>query len=292
MIGRVVTLAVGVTAAPTGALSAQAATAQVNGVAVPYVVEGSGPALVLIHGWAVNHHFWDGTAGELARHYTVIRYDRRGFGDASGTPDATADAADLRALLEHLGHARVHVVGHSAGAGVALDLAVRHPAMVVGLVLYGPGPIAGMQPPVGEDAPPVIEWIAAGRGYGADSLRAGIARWAGRSFGGPMPPDLTERAWGLLATYSGADLLDPAPPANLTAPVRLAELATVRAPTLIITGELEPGFIQRASGVFASDIPGAERVVIPGGGHVVSWQQPERFMAALLGFLRRVDARR
>jgi len=279
-------------AAGSGPVSAQPRTVDVNGVTLPYVVEGAGPPLVLIHGWAVNRHFWDGVADTLARHYTVIRYDRRGFGDATGRPDPTADPADLAELLRHLGHARAHIAGHSAGAGVALGFAVRYPDMVAGLVLYGPGPISGVDVPEAPDTPPFMEWVAAAQTGGVDSLRAAIGRWGATSFGGPFTPELMERAGRLLATYSGADLLSPPQASNLVEPVRLDEVGSIRAPTLIVTGAEEMTFIRSAADAYAARIPGVERVEVPGGGHVVSWQQPARFTAAVRDFLRRVDARR
>jgi pimeloyl-ACP methyl ester carboxylesterase len=119
----------------------------VNGVTLQYEIEGSGKPLVLIHGWAVHRGFWDGDEGRFAPHYTVIRYDRRGFGASSGKPDLTADPADLKALLETLGHRRATIMGHSQGAAVALTFAVRYPEMVDALILYGAGPPAGFGSP-------------------------------------------------------------------------------------------------------------------------------------------------
>ena len=55
-------------------------TVEINGVDLVYEVEGEGPPLVLIHGWAVHRRYWDGAAELLARDFRVIRYDRRGFG--------------------------------------------------------------------------------------------------------------------------------------------------------------------------------------------------------------------
>lgn len=272
-------------------LHAQTSTVEVNGVSLPYVVEGSGPPLVLIHGWAVNHHYWDDDIRALAEHYTVIRYDRRGFGGASGKPDPTADAADLAALLEHLGHMQVHVMGHSQGASVALTFAIRYPQMVRGLVLFGPGPaLADFPLPPSEEAPPIPQWIALGSEHGVDSLRAAIARWAAVAFGtGPLSPEAMERAGDMLQTYSGADLLDPAPPLNLAAIPRVDELPSVTAPTLVIHGDQEMSFIRLVAEVLAYGIPGAERVVVAGGGHTVNWSEPERFAAEVLRFLRTAD---
>jgi pimeloyl-ACP methyl ester carboxylesterase len=272
-------------------LPAQPAAVQVNGVTLPYVVEGSGPPLVLIHGWAVNHHFWDNDVEAFTGHYTVIRYDRRGFGEAGGKPDPTADAADLAKLLEHLGYTRAHVMGHSQGADVALTFAVRYPQMVRGLVLFGPGPgLADLALPPNVETPPIPQWIATGREHGVDSLRAAIARWAGESFGGgPLSQEAMERAWQMLQTYSGADLLNPAPPLNLAAIARVDELPQIAAPTLVIRGDEEMSMIRHVADVLAHDIPGAQSVVIARGGHTVNWSEPERFAAEVLRFLRTAD---
>lgn len=283
---RALLLALALTFAPAAALDAQSGTVEVNGVVLPYEIQGSGPPLVLIHGWAVNRAFWDLDVERLARQHTVIRYDRRGFGAATGKPDATADAADLKALLERLGYAKVHVMGHSAGAGVALTFAVRYPEMVDRLVLFGPGPLAGLDvSAAGAPPPPVGAWVEAARMHGVDSLRAGIARWAGARFG-TMPPEGAALAQRMLATYSGADLLDPAPPSNLVRPAHADDLASARVPTLVILGEQEMPAMRIAADAITAGIPGARKVVIPGGGHVVNWAQPERFAAEVLAFLR------
>ncbi len=125
------------------ALQGEAVSVQVNDVSLVYEIEGSGKPLVLIHGWAVHRGFWDGDVERFASRYTVIRYDRRGFGESSGKPDITADPADLEALLEMLGYPRVRIMGHSQGAIVALTFAVRYPEMVDALILFGAVPPDG-----------------------------------------------------------------------------------------------------------------------------------------------------
>ena len=162
---------------------AQSGTVNVNGVSLPYEITGSGEPLVLIHGWAVHMGFWDTDIETLARHYTVIRYDRRGFGRATGKPDITADAADLKALLDTLGIPRAHIMGHSQGTIVALTFAVRYPEIVDALILFGPGAPPGFGVPAGQDAPPFGEWIAAAREHGIDALKDALTAWAGTRFG-------------------------------------------------------------------------------------------------------------
>ena len=271
------------------AAHAQAASVQVNGVTLPYEIEGSGAPLVLIHGWAVHRGFWDTDVDRFARHYTVIRYDRRGFGEASGKPDITADPADLKALLEQLDHARAHIVGHSQGAAVALTFAVRYPEMVNGLVLFGAVPPAGFGLPPGEDGPPVAEWIAAGKAYGVDSLRAAIGVWAAEQFGDLSPED-AQRAGALLQSYRGLDLIDPDPPSMLAEPARIDELRLVQAPTLVVNGQQEMPYFRLVADALTYGISGARKIVIPGGGHVVNWAEPERFAAEVLRFLREAES--
>ncbi len=274
---------------PQLSLHGQAGTVEVNGVSLRYEIEGSGRPLVLIHGWAVNRGFWDGEVGSFAPHYTVVRYDRRGFGESSGKPDITADPADLKALLQALGHSRAHIMGHSGGTAVALTFAVRYPEMVDALILFGPVAPAGFGLPWdGEDAGSFAEWSEIARTYGIDSLRAVIGAWAAEQFGGS--PDVAERGRALLESYTGLDLIDPAPPSNLVEPARIDELRAVRAPTLVILGQQEMPYVQIGADVLTYGITGAKKVVISGGGHVVNWNEPERFVAEILRFLRESES--
>ena len=74
-----------------------------------YVDEGKGPAIVLVHGWALDLTMWDLVASALRSRYRVIRYDRRGFGGSTGQPDLQRDADDLMTLL---------IPGHETTAAV------------------------------------------------------------------------------------------------------------------------------------------------------------------------------
>jgi pimeloyl-ACP methyl ester carboxylesterase len=273
---------------PPIALEGQTGTAEVNGVTLPYEITGSGKPLVLIHGWAVHRGFWDTDVEHLGHQYAVIRYDRRGFGGATGKPDITADAADLKALLEALDVPRAHIMGHSQGAAVALTFALRHPEMVDGLVLFGSPPPDGFGLPPGADGPPIGDWAVIGKTHGVDSLKAAIGMWAAQQFGG-NPESMAARAGPLMGPYTGLDLIDPDPPLNLAAPARIDELGMVRAPTLVIHGQHEMPYFRVVAGMLTYGIPDARRAVLRGGGHVVNWAEPERFAAEVLRFLREVD---
>lgn len=106
---------------------------RVNGVRLHYVTAGSGPALVLLHGWPQSWYEWRHVMARLAARHRLIVPDLRGLGDserpASGYDKATI-ATDIHALLEHLNIAQANVVGHDWGGVVAYCLAAQFPARV------------------------------------------------------------------------------------------------------------------------------------------------------------------
>jgi pimeloyl-ACP methyl ester carboxylesterase len=108
-------------------------------VIINYQVQGQGETIVLIHGLGANLAFWYLGIGKLlATRYRVISYDLRGHGRSSmpGSGYTLPDMArDLGALLDHLGADKVHIVGHSYGARVAVMFAILSPAQVKTLTI-------------------------------------------------------------------------------------------------------------------------------------------------------------
>jgi haloacetate dehalogenase len=110
---------------------------------------GSGPALLLLHGHPRTHATWNQVAPLLARRFTVVCPDLRGYGQSSKpptTPDHApyskrAMARDCAALMRQLGHERFGVAGHDRGAYVAHRLAVDHPDRVTRLCVMEGIPI-------------------------------------------------------------------------------------------------------------------------------------------------------
>ena len=99
---------------------------------------GSGPLLVLLHGWPQTARCWDPVIDQLAEEYRVIAPDLRGYGltdKPRGGYDKKTMAADIRQLIEHLGHGSARIVGHDRGARVAHRFALDHPGMVTHLTL-------------------------------------------------------------------------------------------------------------------------------------------------------------
>jgi pimeloyl-ACP methyl ester carboxylesterase len=113
--------------------------ALVNGVELEFEDRGAGEPVVLVHGALIAEAFASLCAEPtLATRYRLIRYHRRGYAGSAraGAPFSIAQqAADCLALLRHLGIERAHVVGHSSGGAMALQLALDAPAAVHSLVL-------------------------------------------------------------------------------------------------------------------------------------------------------------
>jgi haloacetate dehalogenase len=112
--------------------------ATVNGIRMYYRRQGEGPLLVLLHGWPQTGHCWRHLIGPLARSYTVVAPDLRGYGRSDLPPgghDKRTKAEDLHQLIRALGHESATVVAHDRGARVAHRWALDHPADVERLVV-------------------------------------------------------------------------------------------------------------------------------------------------------------
>jgi haloacetate dehalogenase len=112
--------------------------AEINGV-----VGGSGPPLLLLQGWPQSHIEWRHVAPELAKQFTVVATDLRGYGDSSKPPDGDNHAGyskrtmaqDQVEVMRHLGFDRFAVAGHDRGGRVAARMALDHPQAVSRLAL-------------------------------------------------------------------------------------------------------------------------------------------------------------
>ena len=106
-------------------------------------IGGSGPPVLLLHGYPQTHIIWHKIAPRLAERFTVVATDLRGYGD-SGKPESDPQhlayakrtmARDQIAVMQHLGHRQFAVVGHDRGARVAQRMALDHPDAVERMVL-------------------------------------------------------------------------------------------------------------------------------------------------------------
>jgi len=110
-----------------------------NGVSINLVYRGDGPPLLLMHGSPQTHVMWHKVAPTLAKHYTVVAPDSRGYGDSERPPDPDEDmnvysfrtiGQDLQEVMAKLGFKSFHFVGHDRGVRVGQRIALDHPESI------------------------------------------------------------------------------------------------------------------------------------------------------------------
>jgi pimeloyl-ACP methyl ester carboxylesterase len=131
-------------------------TASVNGIQMHYVIGGKGDPIVLLHGFPQTWYEWRHIMPELAKNYTVIAPDLRGFGDSSKPVtgyDGKTTAEDIYQLVSQLGFNQILLVAHDVGSQTAYSYAAAHPNNVTKLVIMD-FPFPGFLPPeFGENGP-------------------------------------------------------------------------------------------------------------------------------------------
>jgi 3-oxoadipate enol-lactonase len=248
-----------------------------------YQVNGSGPAIVFLHGFALDMAMWVEQFRHFGRKNCAVRYDLRGFGRSS-LPSGTYDhCADLKALLDHLGLKRPLLVGLSLGANVALRFAAENPGRVAGVVLASPGlpghVWAEERPPDAARAVGKARGIEAARVFWGDhAIFASLAAY----------PSARGEVMRMLAAYSGwhwrhDDTQAPAAPI-------IDRLETIKTPALVLSGDLDVAGYREIAGVLAARLPNARLVRYPAAGHMLTMEQPEPVNAEIARFAGEVSA--
>lgn len=241
--------------------------------------EPGDPAVLLVHGLGASMLWWD---DDLCRALAaagrfVIRYDHRDTGRSTtyepGRPGYTgADlVADAARVLDAHEVTAAHVVGVSAGGGIAQHLALVHPQRVLSLVLVSTSPATpgdrGLPPPTEQfgafASTAQVDW--ADPGSVTEHLVAWCRVLAGdaRPFDEPAARALVERDVARardVAAQQNHDVLPdgPEPPGTL---------ASIRVPTLVLHGTADPLFPPVHGAALAAEIPGARLVLLEGAGH-------------------------
>ncbi|MDR5832698.1 alpha/beta fold hydrolase [Caballeronia sp. LZ034LL] len=255
----------------------------INRIDTRYVLdnEGGGPWIVFIHQLAGDLSVWDQMAGYFRNDFTVLRYDLRGHGETTASPDSfTIDdlADDLAELLDRLGAPSAHVVGLSIGGMVAQKLAIRHPDKVATLT------VAGAPAFIPDDARPVFAQRAASvRENGTASIvEATLERWLTPGFRRAHP----EVVEPIAETIARTPAEGFARAAEAVSGFDAREgLSTVAKRTLVIAGSSDVGTTPAASRVIADTIPDAQFETLD-AAHLTPVEESQRFSALLGNFLR------
>lgn len=270
-----------------------------DGACLWATTSGVGPPLVLCHGGPGMRDYL-GPVGALVDDLaTVHRFDQRGAGRSTiqGPYAVGRFVADLEMLRGHFGHRRWLVGGHSWGATLALRYALAHPWRVAALLyLSGTGVGSAWRRAHHEESD---RRLTAGQRRRRDELkvreRSGAEEREFRTLNGA--PDFADRgrALELAAAQYGADPFpfnyrcNSALNADMKAwegPERLAECRSLDVPVLIVEGAEDPRPAWALDGMVEA-LPRAERVVLPGVGHLPWVEDPEGLATVLRNFLSR-----
>jgi pimeloyl-ACP methyl ester carboxylesterase len=252
---------------------------------------GEGVPILLIPASGSTASTWGCVVAELASIGRVITYDRRGYARTGGEPVRTMSThtADAAALLRSGAAEPAFVVGVSAGAMIAVDLAVRHPALVRGVVEHeGPWRFDRHVPTASQirTFATMASFVLRGRPDAAAEalLRSAYAYRDGGTAWDAFPED-----WRRVGTQDGVAVLWDFLTTIGNHP-SAADLATITAPVVCSYGSRSPDFIVRRTLAFAAAIPTARVHRIDGAAHAAPFDAPDDFVRLISDTIRETVA--
>ncbi|MFH1700901.1 MAG: alpha/beta fold hydrolase [Candidatus Zixiibacteriota bacterium] len=253
---------------------------QVEGGQLFYEISGEGEQLIFIHDGILHRETYDFQFGVFAEDYEVIRYDRRGYGRSSQPTELFSPIQDLLAVFDQLGVNQAHLIGCSAGGGLAIDFTLAHPDKVISLVLVGA--------------------VVSGYGYSEHCLtRGGYFDPASfksyddyRFYLYHVDPYSIIKENQQVRLY--ADRIITANLHNLQRtnftlakdPERPAmpNLNEIKVPVLLVIGESDLPDLHAHAGVIEAGIENSRRYIMKNAGHLAHMEHPDEFNALVKNF--------
>ncbi|MBI1248701.1 alpha/beta fold hydrolase [bacterium] len=245
--------------------------------------EGDGSPIVLVHGFPLDHHMWDGVIEPLAEQHLVIAPDLRGFGQSTGDHEffpMEMLADDIAAILDHLDVAeQVTFAGLSMGGYIAWQMWQRHRDRLARLVLLDTRAVA-------DD-----EVQARARRVNAESvLSSGMGEVPGNMLPKLLSQSTRENKPRIAQTLT--EMILRQNPRTVAAAQRgmsqrpdvRSWLPDIKIPTLVICGQHDLISPPEEMRELAACIPGAQFVEVPHVGHIVPMENPEATCVAILPF--------
>jgi pimeloyl-ACP methyl ester carboxylesterase len=260
--------------------------ASVNGTEIYYEIHGNGPRLALVEGLGYHRWMWYRQLPAFTPHFTTLIYDNRGVGKSAKPPGPYTheqNAADLLALLDHVGWERTHVLGVSMGGFIAQQLALSHPDRLAKLVLVATafgGPRMIPVPPAAAKAMMPDQNI---------TPEDRISKAMPIAFGDPSWPARHGAEFDQIVAWR---LEEPQPPEATMAQVMAGasfdvseRIRAITAPTLVIAGSKDGVVPPENSRLLAEEIPGATLEIIPEAGHLLFIEAADDFNDRVIRFL-------
>jgi 3-oxoadipate enol-lactonase len=259
-----------------------------SGIAYDCSSPHGGVPVVFLHAGVADRRMWDPQWKALAVSWDMARLDLRGFGSSDCAPiGRLSEVEDVMATMDEVGWGRVHLVGASQGAGVAVEVALTAPERVASLCLCPPG--GSLLTARTEDLVAFAEEEDAA--LAAADLEAAVEANVRAWLVGPGRDDadvapgvvaavrlMQRRAFEIDAILGAVERVEMAPPAV----ERLEEIAV---PTLILLGGYDLEATKDAADRLTVKIRQAQRIDWPDAAHLPSMEHPDRFTGLLHGWL-------
>ena len=245
---------------------------------------GSGPPVMLIHGFGLNRAMWRWQLPAFTPHFSVLTYDLLGHGESAppaGTPDLAMFSRQLLRLMDRCGIERAAVVGFSLGGMIARRCALDHQDRLSALaILNSPHDRSAAErdavrarvrqtevegPSANVDSA-LERWFTPAFRAGAPEVIALVREWIMRN-----DPAVYPRIYRVLAE-GDAEIANG--------------LERIACPALVMTGADDPGNTPAMARAMAGLIPGARLAILPGLRHMALAEAPEAVNAPLVAFLR------
>jgi pimeloyl-ACP methyl ester carboxylesterase len=256
-----------------------------------YEEQGDGPPVLLIPPAGSTASTWGAVVGDLAGAGRVIAYDRRGYARSGGgvVRSAAGHTRDAAAILDALDAGPAVVAGTSAGATIALDLAVRRPDLVRAVVVHEAAWRALRHPDAsGLRTLARMQWLA-WRGRYPDAAET-LLRWVYSYRDGGSTWDAFPEAWRQTARDNGRSVV-----ADLKSSMggypRAQDLAKITAPVVCTYGSRSRSYMRPLTRSLAQAIPTATVREIDGAAHAVPFDAPGSFAQIITEAMRSSELR-
>jgi 2-succinyl-6-hydroxy-2,4-cyclohexadiene-1-carboxylate synthase len=266
----------------------------VDGAQLNVVTAGSGPALVLLHGFTGSAAGWEPLAAEFAQHRQVVAIDLLGHGGSEAPPDPRRYGIahcveDVLGVLDGLRIRRTSVLGYSMGGRAALAMAIAAPERLSGLILESASP--GLRDPEVRMTRAAQDAMLAAA-IERDGIEAFVEQWERQPLFATQSAVAEERRAALRAQRlqnSPVGLANSLRGFGQGVMMPLYDfLGEIDMPTLVIAGALDTKYCE-VSREMSARIPGAWLKIVEGAGHAVHLEQPDVFKGLVGDFLAAIE---
>ena len=247
-----------------------------------------GSAILLLHGWPLDHRVFEPQIRYLGRDFRVIAFDRRGFGQSEAPPSLHRELDDIDRILETLGLKTVHLLGMSQGARIALRFAVTRPERIRSLILQAPV-IDGIALDESEsERIPMEEFAMLARAGRLEEVRR---RWLDHPMMalGAGRARLRRRVEEIVADYQGKDLLEYSPASHTFSHDVLARLSRLGRACLILTGAHETATRREHARRLLESVPRSREIVFRHSGHLSNLIEAKVYNREVADFCASID---